>query len=97
MGRNGNEGDLVLLRTIVPEDPVGRRRGLFGVGLKDLCSARPFQAGEFMGLQTGMPWVRGQEADRFGDGFVALLPASVPAQLTQLLLSLVGQIDLEHL
>ena len=78
MGRNGNEGDLVLLWTIIPKDPVGGRRGLFGVGLKNLLSARTFQAGEFMGLQAGMPWIGRQETDRFGDGVVALLQAPVP-------------------
>ena len=72
MGRNGNEGDLVLLWTVIPKDSVGGRRGLFGVGLKNLLSARPFQTGEFMGLQTGMPWISRQETDRFGNGVVAL-------------------------
>jgi hypothetical protein len=40
---NVDDRNPILLRSVIPEDPVGRRCGLLGVGLKDLFSLRSFE------------------------------------------------------
>ena len=45
---DSDDRDPVLLRSEIPEDPIGRRCGLLGVGLKDLFSLRSFKDSELV-------------------------------------------------
>ncbi len=54
MRRDGEDRDYVLAGTVVPEDAIGGRRGLLGVGLEDLLAARSGQAPKLVGLQARM-------------------------------------------
>ncbi len=83
MRGDGDEGDLLFLGTIVPKNPIRRRRGLLSIGLEDLLTAWAFQAGELVGLQTGVPGICGQELDRLDHGLVAFLLPPVFPQLFQ--------------
>ena len=54
---DGDDRDLVLLRSVIPEYPIGSGSGLLGVGLKDLFFLRSFEHSELMCLKTWMSWV----------------------------------------
>ena len=89
-------GDLPRGGTLVPEDPVGGRRSLLRIRLKDLLSVRAPQAGEFVDLQIGT-WVRNQQPDRLEDRLATpLLPLGSP-QLAQLPPGMIRPTDRDHL
>jgi len=84
MRRYCNDRNLLRLRAVAPEYSVCCRRRLFGIGLKDFFSMRPFQTREFMGHQTWMPRVFRQELCGFRDGFVSLRKTLVCLELSEL-------------
>lgn len=54
MGRDGEDGDLSLVRAVIPENPPSRGRFVFGVGLENLLAAGPFERTELVGVEAGM-------------------------------------------
>ena len=65
----GDNRDHSSLRTIIPEDPVGTRGSLLGIGLEGLFPIRPFEGSKFVSLQRGMPQVGLKKPEAFPDGF----------------------------
>jgi len=73
MGGDGYNRDCASRRSVVPENPIGGRSLLLGVGLKDFFARRPLQRGEFVSLEAVVFRVRCQEHKRLLDSFIALL------------------------
>ena len=73
MRRYGKNGDLALVRAVVPEYRVSRRGVLFGVSFKDFLAFWPLQAEVFVGLEAVMPRIRRQQFEGFSDCLVTFL------------------------
>ena len=58
-----NDRYLVFIRSAIPENSVGGRRRLLGIGFEDLFSPGPGEAGELMGLKVFVSWVLRQKVD----------------------------------
>src|SRR5450756_2317166 len=77
---DGDDRDPVLLRSVIPEDPIGRRCGLFGVGLKDLFSLRSFEASELVCPEAWMSRVFRQKAESLAHSSKPLFKSRVCLQ-----------------
>lgn len=73
MRSNGENGDYAFGRTVIPEDSIGCGCSLLCIRLKNLLSVWTFQTDIFVGLEAGMPGIRGQELDGLFDSMVTFL------------------------
>ena len=69
MRRYGDDRNHSSLGSIIPEDPVGARCFLLGIGLEDLFPVRAFEGLKFVRVQRWMPHVGFKKAQAFPDGF----------------------------
>ena len=54
MRSDGQDRDLLFVRSVIPEDPPGSGSFIFGVGFEDLVAVRPFERAEFVGVEAGV-------------------------------------------
>ena len=57
MWRDRDNRNLAWRGTVVPKNPICRGHLVFSVGFKHFLFVRSFQALEFVGLKTSMPWI----------------------------------------
>ena len=54
MRSDGQDRDLLLVRSVIPEDPPGSGSFVFGAGLEDFLAVRSFERTEFVGVGARM-------------------------------------------
>jgi len=69
---DSDDGDLVFLRPVIPENSVSGWSGLLSVCLKNLFSPGAFQSCKLMSPKTRMPWIFGKEQKGLLYGFIPL-------------------------
>ena len=87
---DSDDGDLVFLRPVIPENSVSGWCGLLSVCLKNLFSPGAFQGRKFMSPKTGMPWIFGKEQKGLFYGLIPLGKSLVCLKPIELFPGLVG-------
>lgn len=71
MPGDGDDGDLTFAGAVVPEDPIGGRGLVLGVGLEDVLAARTRERLVLLRVEAGMAEVRLQQSQGLADGLPA--------------------------
>jgi len=90
MRGDGNNRNLFLVRTIVPEYSVSGRSGLLRIGFEDFLSIWSYETGKFVSLKALVSRILGKKMDSLFNGMISFFKALVLFQPLQLIFSRIG-------
>ncbi len=84
----GGDSNHSPLRTVIPENPVGARCFLLGIGLENLFSVRPFEGSKFVCVEGRMSEVSFEKPQAFSDGFKGIFLSGIVLNLPKICVGL---------